>query len=358
MSTGPAGPATASPRDASFASDNVAGVSEEIMAALMEHNSGAALPYGEDPATARLQEIAREHFGDRAEIHPVFNGTGANVVALQALLPRWGAVICSRQAHVNTDEGAAPERLGLKLLPRSSPDGKLTPEDIGAEAEALGFVHAAQPLAVTLTQSTELGTLYTPGEIAALAREAHTRGLAVHMDGSRLSNAAAALGTSLGGLTTELGVDVLSLGGTKNGALAAEAVVVIDPDRAPGLEFIRKHSMQLASKQRFVSAQLTALFGTDLWRRNAEHANAAAGRLGARLAGIEGVRLSRETQVNAVFPEVPRQVAEALQSRYLVHTWETAPSGNPVLRLMCSFRTTDEEIDALIAVAEQAARRA
>lgn len=347
-----------SPLDAAFASDNVSGVSEEILHALAAWNSGSALPYGADAASAGLQDIARDHFGARAEIYPVFNGTGANVVALQALLPRWGAAICSQQAHINNDEGAAPERLGLKLLPRPTPDGRLTPEDIRAETGALGFVHAAQPFAVTLTQSTELGTLYSPAEIAALADEAHSHGMAVHMDGSRLSNAAAALGTSLGELTAELGVDVLSLGGTKNGALAAEAVVVIEPERAPGLGFIRKHSMQLASKQRFVSAQLGTLFGTDLWRRNAAHANTQAKKLGDRLAGIDGIRLSRETQVNAVFPEVPQQVAEAVQSRYLAHTWDIAPSGNPVLRLMCSFSTTDREIEALVAVAEGAARRA
>ncbi len=344
--------------DASFASDNVSGASPEVMAALAACNEGAALPYGADDVTAQLREIARDHFGPRAEIHPVFNGTGANVVALQALLPRWGAAICTQQAHAANDEGGAPERLGLKLLPRPAPEGRLTAEDIRAEAGALGFVHAAQPLAVTLTQSTELGTLYAPAEIAALAEEAHSLGMGVHMDGSRLANAAAALGTTLGELTTDLGVDVLSLGGTKNGALAAEAVVVLDPDRAPGLEFIRKHSMQLASKQRFVSAQLTALFGTDLWRRNAKHANAQAARLAERLAGVEGITLARRTEVNAVFPEVPPAVAQALQGRYLAHVWDTAASGNPVLRLMCSFATTDEEIDTLAAVAEQAARRA
>ena len=351
-------PAEHTPLDASFASDNVSGVSEEIMAALTAQNPGSALPYGDDAATAALQDTARAHFGAQAEILPVFNGTGANVVSLQALLPRWGAAICTQTAHVNTDEGGAPERLGLKLLPQPCPDGKLVPEQIRAAAEDLDFVHAAQPSAVTLTQSTELGTLYTVDEVAALAEESHRLGIAVHMDGARLSNAAAALGTSLGDLTTELGVDVLSLGGTKNGAMAAEAVVAIRPERLPGLSFIRKHSMQLASKQRYVSAQLNTLFGTDLWRRNAEHANGQAQRLGDRLAQIQGVRLARPTEVNAVFPEMPAHLARAVQSRYLAHTWETAPNGNPVLRLMCSHSTEDAEIEAVAAVAEGAARRA
>lgn len=341
--------------DASFASDNVAGVSPEILQALSRVNTEAALPYGADPVTAQLREVTKETFGARAEILPVFNGTGANVVALQALLPRWGAAICTAQAHVNNDEGAAPERLGaIKLLPRPTPAGKLTPADVHAELKTLGFVHAAQPLAVTLTQSTELGTVYTPEEIAEVAEAAHAHGLAVHMDGARISNAAAALGCSLGEITTAAGVDVLSLGGTKNGAMAAEAVVVIDPDRVAGTDFIQKFSMQLASKQRFVSAQLLELFGTGLWRDNATHANAQAAKLGRALAEIPGVTLSRPTEVNATFPEVPQRVAEAIRDRYLVHIWDTARSGNPVLRIMCSFETTDAQIEALVECARRA----
>ncbi|MCH8561302.1 threonine aldolase family protein [Nesterenkonia sp. DZ6] len=341
--------------DASFASDNVAGVAPEILQALTRVNTDAALPYGADPVTAQLREVIKETFGERAEILPVFNGTGANVVALQALLPRWGAAICSAQAHVNNDEGAAPERLGaLKLLPRPTAAGKLTPADVHAELKALGFVHAAQPLAVTLTQSTELGTVYTAEEIAEVAEAAHAHGLGVHLDGARISNAAAALGCSLGEFTTAAGVDVLSLGGTKNGAMAAEAVVVINPDRVAGTDFIQKFSMQLASKQRFVSAQLLELFGTDLWRRNATHANAAAAKLGRTLAEIPGVTLSRPTEVNATFPEVPTKIAEAIRDRYLVHVWDTAAGGNPVLRIMCSFQTTDAQIEALVECARRA----
>lgn len=341
--------------DASFASDNVAGVAPEILESLARIGGGTALPYGDDPVTARLADVVRAEFGARAEVLPVFNGTGANVVALQALLPRWGAAICARQAHINTDEGAAPERLGsLKLLPRPTADGKLTVDDVEAERRATGFVHAAQPLAVSLTESTEVGTVYTPAEIAAVAERAHAAGMGVHLDGARLANAAATLGVGLGELTAAAGVDVVSLGGTKNGAMAAEAVVVIDPDRVAGVDYIRKYSMQLASKQRYVSAQLLELFGTDLWRRNAERANAQAARLGRRLAEVDGIRLSRPTEVNAVFPEIDAAILAELRRRYLVHTWDAAADGTPVARLMCSFDTRDEQIDELVETARRA----
>ncbi|GAA1186573.1 threonine aldolase family protein [Nesterenkonia xinjiangensis] len=341
--------------DPGFASDNTAGISPAVLGAITDANTGSALPYGGDGVTARLEHVIREEFGSQAQIFPVFTGTGANVVSLQAMLPRWGAAICTRQAHVNTDEGAAPERVGaIKLLARPRPDGRLTPEDVDAELGAQGFVHAAQPLAVTLTQSTEVGTVYSPAQIAAVAERAHAAGLGVHMDGSRISNAAAALGVSLREVTTDVGVDVLSLGGTKNGALAAEAVVVLNPDRVTGLDYIRKFSMQLASKQRFVSAQLLELFGTDLWRRNAEHANAQARRLGERLAQIDGIELSSPAQVNAVFPKMPRHVVAALQSRYLCHVWDEAADGDPIIRLMCSFATSDAQIDELVDHARRA----
>ena len=352
----PAGASLSDSPDVSFASDNTAGVSPEVLEALTAVNAGHQAPYGDDPVTARLSAWAQEEFGPQAEIFPVFNGTGANVLALQAMLPRWGAAVCAQTAHVATDEGGAPERLGgVKLLPRPSPEGKLTPEDLDGEAGALKFVHAAQPLAVTLTQSTELGTLYTPGEIAAVAERAHSLGMGVHMDGARIANAAAALGVSLRELTAEAGVDVLSLGATKNGALAAEAVVVLDPEQVHGLEYLRKSSMHLASKQRFLSAQLLTLFDGDLWHRNAAHANAQAGRLAQQLEGIEGVSLSRPTRVNVLFPEMPAPVARAIQQLYLLHTWETTPRGNPVLRLMCSWQTTQEEADKLVAHVRAAA---
>ena len=211
-----------------FASDNYAGVHPEVLAAIAEANEGHQVAYGEDVYTARLQEVVKSHFGDRAEAFPVFNGTGANVTALTSLLPRWGAVVTSANAHIHTDEGGAPERMtGLKLLPVQTPDGKLTPELIDREAWGWGDEHRAQPLAVSITQTTELGTVYTADEVRAIADHVHAAGMVLHMDGSRLSNAGAALGGDLGSFTSDAGVDILSLGGTKNGLLLGEAVVVL-----------------------------------------------------------------------------------------------------------------------------------
>src|SRR6478736_3568711 len=263
-----------------FASDNYSGIHPEVLAAIATANDGHQGAYGSDAYTARLQEVVRSHFGERAEAFPVFNGTGANVTGLQSMLPRWGAVIAATTAHINVDEGGAPEKIGgFKLLTVPTDDGKLTPELIDREAWGWGDEHRAQPLVVSITQSTELGTLYTPGEITTIADHAHSLGMHVHMDGSRISNAAASLGVPLREFTRDAGVDVLSFGGTKNGAMLGEAVVVLNPEASTGLKFLRKLDMQLASKMRFVSAQLLALLEGDLWLRNASHSNAMAQRL-------------------------------------------------------------------------------
>src|SRR5690554_2759632 len=250
------------------------------MAALAEANGGHQVAYGEDVYTAELQRVMKQHFGERAETFPVFNGTGANVTALTSVLPRWGAVISAKTAHINTDENGAPERIsGLKLLTVETPDGKLTPQLIDQEAWGWGDEHRAQPLAVSITQTMELGTLYTVDEIRAIADHVHDRGMTLHVDGARISNAAAALGVPLREFTTDAGVDILSFGGTKNGLLYGEAVVVLNPEVSEGLLYLRKLNMQLASKMRFVSAQLIALLSDDLYLRSAGHANAMAARL-------------------------------------------------------------------------------
>lgn len=342
--------------DPCFASDNVAGVSPEILDTLCEVSSGAEAPYGDDAVTAGLTDVIRGHFGPRAEVLPVFTGTGANVISLQAASPRWGAAVCTRSAHIHHDEGGAPEKVGgVKLLPRAT--DMLTGEDVTEELGHQGFVHAAQPTVVSLTQATEQGAVYPLGQVAEIAETAHAAGLAVHMDGSRIANAAVALGVELSEAVAAVGVDVLSLGATKNGAMGAEAVVVLDPDRVPGIDYIRKGSMQLASKQRFLSAQLLTMFGTDLWRRNAEHANAQARRLAAALDGCPGARVVRTPEVNAVFVEVFDEVAAAIRSRFICHTWERSPEGHQVLRLMCSFETTDQQIGELVALAGAAEPR-
>jgi threonine aldolase len=331
----------------SFASDNYAGVHPEILAAIAEANEGHQISYGEDRYTERLQEVVHAQFGGGAEAFPVFNGTGANVTALTSILPRWGAVVTSANAHIHTDEGGAPERMtGLKLLTVQTPDGKLTPELIDREAWGWGDEHRAQPLAVSITQSTELGTIYTVDEVRAIADHIHEHGMVLHLDGARISNAAAALGTGLRDFTTDAGVDILSLGGTKNGMLGGEAVVVLNPEAANGVIYLRKLVMQLASKMRFISAQLVALYEGDLWLRSAAHSNAMAARLRAALTGVEGVTFTQETQANALFAILPPGVADRVREQFRFYDWNPATGE---VRWMTSFDTTEADVDAFAA---------
>ncbi|MEV5828500.1 beta-eliminating lyase-related protein [Spirillospora sp. NPDC052242] len=330
-----------------FASDNQASVHPEILAALAAVNEGHQPAYGDDAVTARLREVVREHFGARAEAYPVFNGTGANVVALQAMSERWSAVICPDSAHINTDECGAPEKIaGIKLVTAPAPDGKLTPAAVERLAVGFGSVQRAQPAVVSISQSTEFGTVYTPEEVAAVAAAAHERGLGVHMDGARLANAAAALGVPMRALTTDAGVDVLSFGGTKNGLLLGEAVVVLNPDAARGVEFLRKSSLQLASKMRYVSAQLVALLEGDLWHRNAARANAMARRLAGGAGALPGVEITQAVQANTVFAIVPKDVCERLRERFAFYVWDERTGE---VRWVCSFDTTEEDVDAFVA---------
>ena len=330
-----------------FASDNYAGAHPEVIAAIGAANGGHQVAYGEDVYTAKLQNVMKSHFGEQVEAFPVFNGTGANVLSLESILPRWGAVVCTGNAHIHTDENAAPERIaGLKLLTVPVPNGKLTPELIDTEAWGWGDEHRAQPLAVSITQSTELGTAYTPAEVRAIADHVHERGMKLHMDGARLSNAAASLGVPFREFTTDAGVDILSFGGTKNGLLFGEAVVVLNPDVSEGLIYLRKMNMQLASKMRFVSAQLIALLEGDLWLRSASHANAMAQRLRTAVEGIDGVTLTQQTQANAVFAILPAGVADRLRESFRFYDWDPATRE---VRWMCAFDTTEADIDAFAA---------
>ncbi|KRB38497.1 threonine aldolase family protein [Microbacterium sp. Root180] len=336
-----------------FASDNYSGIHPEVLAAIAAANDGHQVAYGEDVYTERLQHVMARHFGEGVEAYPVFNGTGANVVGLQSMLPRWGAVISASSAHINVDEGGAPERVGgIKILHVPTDDGKLTPELIDREAWGWGDEHRAQPLVVSITQSTELGTLYTADEIRAIADHAHGHGMRLHMDGSRISNAAASLGLPLREFTRDVGVDVLSFGGTKNGAMLGEAIVVLEPAASTGLIYLRKLDMQLSSKMRFVSAQLVALLEGDLWLRNASHSNAMAQRLRtgveAGLAGgsIRGVSFTQPTQANGVFATLPDGVADRLRSSFRFYDWDAARNE---VRWMCSFDTSENDIDAFLA---------
>ena len=336
-----------------FASDNYAGVHPEVLQALTDANEGHQVSYGEDDYTTRLADVVREHFGARAEVFPVFNGTGANVLSLTAMMPRWGAVICSSLAHIHTDEGGAPERVsGLKLYPVTHHQGKITRKDIATEAFGFGDEHRAQPAVVSITQSTELGTVYTPSEIKDIADFAHEKGMLLHMDGARLWNAAASLGLPFSAFTSDVGVDIVSLGGTKNGVMGAEAIVVINPDAVEGLIYLRKMSMQLASKMRFVSAQLLALFDDDLGLRSATHANTMAKRLrdaleeGIASGALSGLSFSAPTDANGVFAVLDPEVSDRIRQTFRFYDWDRSAGE---VRWMCSFDTTEEDIDRFVA---------
>lgn len=339
-----------------FASDNYAGAHPEVLAAIAEANADHAAPYGADPWTARAEEVLRGHFGEQARSFLVFNGTGANVLCFRAMCRPWESVICAASAHVNVDEGGAPERIaGVKLHAVETLDGKLTPDDVARRLGRKGDEHVVQPRVVSVTQSTELGTRYGTQELTELADFAHAHDLLLHVDGSRLANAAAGLDVSLRATTTDAGVDALSFGGTKNGLVLGEAVVMLSPELADGMLHLRKQTLQLASKGRFLAAQFVALLEGDLWRRNAAHANAMATRLAGALAGAPGVRITQAVQANGVFAVIPPAAATGLQHDWHFYVWD-APAGE--VRWMCSWDTTAAEVDAFAAAIRTACAEA
>ncbi len=327
-----------------FASDNSAGVHPAVLEALRLANSGHVFGYGHDDRTRAVQELFAEHFGDGARAFLVFNGTAANVLSLRAVCRPWEAAICAESAHLNVDECGAPESIaGVKLLTASAEHGKLTPELVEGRIERLGHEHAVQPRLVSISQCTELGTVYTQAEVHALAEHAHAHGLVLHMDGARLSNAAAALGLSLRELSTDAGVDILSFGGTKNGVLGAEAVVFLAPELGDGFEYVRKQSLQLASKMRFLAAQFQALLTDELWLRNARHANTMAARLADGVREAPGLSITRPVETNAVFATIPPTATAALQKRFAFYVWDEHTAE---VRWMCSWDTTADDVDA------------
>ncbi|KAB8196412.1 aminotransferase class V-fold PLP-dependent enzyme [Nonomuraea phyllanthi] len=327
----------------SFASDNHAGVHPVILEAIAAANHGDAPAYGDDSWTAAFEDKIKEVFGPAAQGFAVLNGAGANLVGLAPTVGRHNSILCADGAHIATGETGASERLlGVKLVTIPTEDGKLRPDDIRSSLSVVGNPHAPQPTVVSISQVTEVGTCYTHEEIAGLAEAAHEAKLWLHMDGARLANAAAYLDCDLKAITTDAGVDVFSFGGTKNGALAAEAVVILDASLATSLQYLRRQSLQLASKMRFVSAQLSALLTDDLWRKSASHANRMAARLAAGIADVPGASLAYPVQSNAVFVALPHAVAETLKSRYLFHYWDE-PAG--VVRWMTAFDTTPEHVD-------------
>jgi len=325
-----------------FGSDNHAGVLPEALAAIAAVNGGHAPSYGHDELSERVAARLCDEIGG-GQAFFVFNGSGANILSMRALLKAWEGVVCAETAHLNVDEGGAPEAWGIKLLTVPTPDGKLTPELVSSRVVRIGDEHAVQPRVVTISQSTELGTLYSLDEVRALTDHAHEHGLLLHVDGARITNAAAALGVSLREATTDVGVDVLSFGGTKAGLLAGEAVVVLSDEAATALPYLRKQSLQLASKMRFISAQFDALLEDELWRRAAGHANAMARRLADAVRDVEGVTLTQEPQANAVFAILPPRVADTLRERWFFYDWDELRGE---VRWMCSWDTTEADVDA------------
>jgi threonine aldolase len=337
-----------------FASDNYSGAHPDVLAALAEANVDHAEPYAADPWTTRAEDLLREEFGDEASCFLVFNGSAANVLCLRAMTRAWESVVCPATAHINVDEAGAPERIaGVKLQTIATADGKLTPELVEAQIGRIGDEHAVQQRVVSVSQSTELGTVYNAGELAALADCAHAHDLLLHVDGARLANAAAALDVPLRALATDAGVDALSFGGTKNGLVMGEAVVLLRPELADGFANLRKQTLQLASKGRFLAAQFVALLTDDLWRRNAAHANAMAARLAQALVDVPGVEITQPVQANAIFALLPAHARPDLQRDWHFYTWDERTGE---VRLMCSWDTTAEEVDAFAAAVAGACR--
>ena len=330
-----------------LASDNHAGVHPDIMQAMAAVNQGHAVAYGGDPYTAAAVDRFRQHFGDNVEVFFVYLGTAANVLSLQAATEPFNAIVCADTAHIHVDECGAPERhTGCKLLPVATSDGKLTCDGIRPHLHGFGFEHHAQPRLISITQATELGTVYQPEEIRAIADLAHAHQMVLHMDGARLANAAVHLGTDLRRLTGDCGVDVLSFGGTKNGMMMGEAIVFFNTALTRDFKYRRKQGMQLASKMRFIAAQFDALLSNDLWRRCAGHANRMAGLLADELKALPAIRISRKVEANGVFAMVPPHIIAPLQAICPFYVWNESTSE---VRWMTSFDTTEEDIHRFVA---------
>ena len=332
-----------------FASDNNSGAHPQVLAAIAAASEGHAIAYGDDDYSAAARDRIREHFGESAAVYFVFNGTGANVTAIDALTAPQEAVICTDVAHMNVDECGAPERIaGVKLLPVANAAGKLTAADVGRWEAHRGDEHAVQPRVVSITQATELGTVYTLEETRAIADAAHDLGMYLHVDGARLANAAVSLGASLGEATAGCGVDAVSFGGTKNGLVVGEAVLFLRPELAESFLYTRKQLGQLASKMRFIAAQFDALLTDDLWRRNAAQANSMARRLADAITAMDGVELAQPVEANGVFANLPTpaigRLREALPAAMPFYVWDEAAG---TVRLMCSWDTSEEDVDRL-----------
>lgn len=325
-----------------FASDNNSGIHPEILQAISTANTGHAVGYGGDLLTQQAIQCFKNEFGEQTEVFFVFNGTGANVLGLSTLTHSFDSVICADTAHIQTDECGAPEKFtGCKLLPVETFKGKITPQGIRRYLHGFDFEHHSQPKIVSISQATELGTVYSLQEIREITSLAHEYGLFVHMDGARLANAAVALGLSFREFTVDAGIDVLSFGGTKNGMMMGEAVLFFNPALTKNTKYIRKQSMQLFSKMRFVSAQFIAYFNNELWKRNATHSNRMARLLAEEVRKIPAIKLTQEVEANGVFAIVPPEIIPQLQEKYFFYVWDEHRSE---VRWMTSFDTEEEDI--------------
>lgn len=329
-----------------FASDNNAGIHPDILEALIEANEGHTVAYGDDPYTRRAKDLLQEQFGSQAEVFLVLTGTAANVLGLSALTQSYHAVICAHTAHIAVDECGAPEKLtGCKLITVDTPDGKLNPAMLHPCMNGTGFEHHVQPRVISVSQSTEMGTVYKPAEIKELADFAHARDMFLHMDGARLANAAAALDCTFRDITTDAGVDVLSFGGSKNGMLFGEAVIFLRPGLADDFKYRRKQGMQLASKMRFMGAQFIPYLEKELWKSNAKHANRMARLLYEKVSEIPGIQITQAAEANGVFAIIPEKIIERLQQQYFFYVWDEQKSE---VRWMTSFDTREEDISGFV----------
>lgn len=325
-----------------FASDNNAGVHPDILKAIQNVNEGHTIAYGDDPYTEKATAVIKDIFGEEAEVFFVFIGTAANVLGLDAITQPYNSIICSETAHIHVDECGAPEKFtGCKLLSVETEDGKLTVDGIKKHMHGFGFEHHSQPGVISITQASEMGTVYSVEEIRRISDYAHQNGLLLHMDGARISNAAASLDKGFKEFTADAGVDVLSFGGTKNGMMYGEAVIFFDKELAQDFKYRRKQGMQLASKMRFISTQFLAFLGNDLWKKNAEHANRMAKLLEKEVSKIPGIKITQKVEANGVFAIIPQNLISELQEEYFFYIWDEERSE---VRWMTSFDTTEEDI--------------
>ncbi len=337
-----------------FASDNNAGVHPRIMKRLAEANFEHSVGYGDDIYTEKAIEKFQETFGENIKVFFVYNGTGANVTALNSVLRSFQSVITAETSHINVDECGALENLsGSKIIPIQTKDGKLTIEKIKSVLHGLGDEHHSQPRVISLTQTTELGTVYSVEELLEITRFAHNHNLLVHMDGARISNAAVYLKKNLKEITADVGVDILSFGGTKNGAMFGEVVIFFNPIFAVNYKYFRKQGTQLHSKMRFISVQFDELLTDDLWKKNAENANKMAFKLAEKLKTIQCIKITQKVQSNGIFAIVPKVVIEDVLKKYFFYYWDEDKSE---VRFMTSFDTTDEDVDNFFGVIKQSVK--